>query len=334
MLEVLRRPPVREPALRVELAALIVEAVADLVPDRRSHRAVVRRAGARRIEERRLQDRRREVERILQREVDGIDRLRRHPPLGAIHGLMQLRELPVIFEERRPLDVSKRVTLHDVERRVVDPLVRVSDAHIERLHLLPRLGFRFGRHPVELLDPCVEGADQVVGHRADLGLGLRWKMALDVQLADNLAERGARRIDSPLPPRPLFGRAAERLAVERKPLIRKGLGKDAVSSRSRRERQASPSTSRAAALATSAASPVRAARMPGDERAGVLQPGRVEECRPVEPRGVRGQGLPRPDLRQRARRPTARAWRARWPSSFRDRRSARRAQRRRERPRA
>src|SRR5437762_9757499 len=37
VLEILWRPPVRQPSLRVELAALIVEAVADLVADGRAH---------------------------------------------------------------------------------------------------------------------------------------------------------------------------------------------------------------------------------------------------------------------------------------------------------
>src|SRR6185312_678638 len=38
MRKVFRRPPVRHPAISVELAALIVEAVADLVPDRGADR--------------------------------------------------------------------------------------------------------------------------------------------------------------------------------------------------------------------------------------------------------------------------------------------------------
>ena len=56
--EVLRRPPVEEAPPRVELAALVVEAVADLVADHRADRAVVLGRVGVRVEERRVQDRR------------------------------------------------------------------------------------------------------------------------------------------------------------------------------------------------------------------------------------------------------------------------------------
>src|SRR5262245_48721475 len=65
VLEILRCPPVGQTSLRIELAALIVEAVADFVSDGRAHRAEICRRVAIRIEVGCLKDRGGEVERIL-----------------------------------------------------------------------------------------------------------------------------------------------------------------------------------------------------------------------------------------------------------------------------
>ena len=51
------RPPVAQVAVAVELAALVVEAVADLVADHGADRAVVHRVVGVGVEERRLEDR-------------------------------------------------------------------------------------------------------------------------------------------------------------------------------------------------------------------------------------------------------------------------------------
>ena len=72
---VLLGPPVANGAGRVDLAALVVEAVADLVADDRADRAIVHRRVRRRIEERRLQDAGREDDLVLEPAVVGVDRL-------------------------------------------------------------------------------------------------------------------------------------------------------------------------------------------------------------------------------------------------------------------
>ena len=77
------RPPVAHGAGRVDLAALVVEAVADLVADDRADGAVVHRRVRRRIEERRLQDAGGEDDLVLEAAVVGVDGLRRHGPLLA-----------------------------------------------------------------------------------------------------------------------------------------------------------------------------------------------------------------------------------------------------------
>jgi len=92
------RPPVAQAALAVELAALVVEAMADLVADHRADRPVVDRVVRLHVEERRLQDRSRENDLVLGRVVVGVDGLRRHAPLLVIAGLAEIRELILPFE--------------------------------------------------------------------------------------------------------------------------------------------------------------------------------------------------------------------------------------------
>src|SRR3546814_681189 len=70
-------PPALEIALRIELAALVVEAVTDFVADHRPDAAVVHGIFGTHVEERRLQDRRRKHDFVLQRVVIGVDGLRR-----------------------------------------------------------------------------------------------------------------------------------------------------------------------------------------------------------------------------------------------------------------
>src|SRR5262245_41806683 len=93
MREIGRGPPVVQLASSVEECALIIEAVADLMTDGGADRSVVHHSGTLRIEVGWLQYRRREIHRIHRRKIYGIDRLRRHDPLGAIDRLSKLGEV-------------------------------------------------------------------------------------------------------------------------------------------------------------------------------------------------------------------------------------------------
>ena len=86
-------PPVVEVAVAVVLRALVVEAVADLVPDHRADRAVVHRVVGVEVEERRLQDRGREDDLVHPRVVVRVHRLRRHQPLGPVDRLAELGQV-------------------------------------------------------------------------------------------------------------------------------------------------------------------------------------------------------------------------------------------------
>src|SRR2546426_11613345 len=78
---------------RVEFGARIVKAVTDFVTDGCADRAVVCSGIGLRVEIRRLEDRGREVECVLERQVDRIHGLRRHPPFARVDWLLKLAEL-------------------------------------------------------------------------------------------------------------------------------------------------------------------------------------------------------------------------------------------------
>jgi hypothetical protein len=92
-LQVLRNPPVAEIACSVELAALVVERVADLVADHRADSAVVYGVIGLGVEKRRLQDRGWERDVAAGGVVVGVDGLRRGKPLLVVHRLAQLVEV-------------------------------------------------------------------------------------------------------------------------------------------------------------------------------------------------------------------------------------------------
>src|SRR5437667_3014428 len=85
--QVVSSPPVVEPALSVELRTLIVEAVADFVPDHHPNRSVIDGIHALHIKRRRLKNASRKYNFVQQRVVVGIRCRRRHGPPSAIRRL-------------------------------------------------------------------------------------------------------------------------------------------------------------------------------------------------------------------------------------------------------
>ena len=78
MRKIFLRPPIVQTAFGVKGGALIVECVADLVTDHGPDCAIVERVIGSGIKEGPLQNRRRKIQCILQRKIDGVNRLRRH----------------------------------------------------------------------------------------------------------------------------------------------------------------------------------------------------------------------------------------------------------------
>ena len=105
--------------------------MADLVADDGADGAVVGGGGGLGIEEGRLQDGGGEVEAVVEREVDGVDGLRRHAPLLAIDGLADAAEGVVIFEEVCAPDVGEEVVGGDFVGGVAAPLVGIAYADLQ-----------------------------------------------------------------------------------------------------------------------------------------------------------------------------------------------------------
>ena len=224
---VLGRPPVAEVPVAVELPAAVVEAVADLVADHRADGAVVRGVVRLHVEVRRLQERGREHDLVVGRQVIGIDRLRRHEPLGRVLRLARARGLPGPLELVRAHHVADEVAGADLEARVVAPLVRVGDLDVDLLELRVRLGLGRRAHPVEPVDAAVELGEQVVDERHHPRFRFRREVARDVGGADRLAHRIVGFLHAALPARAQRLGAAERARIE----VERGLDEAAGSSR-------------------------------------------------------------------------------------------------------
>ncbi len=226
VIEVLGRPPVQELAGRVELAALVVEAVAHLVADGGSHGAVIHRRVRLGVEPRGLHVGGGEVEGVLDRQVHRIDRLRRHPPLRPVDRPAELGKAAIELMPLAQVDIQQGVVGRDLQVRIVAPAVGIADLDVQRRQLGLGGGFGGRGHPRQPVDPAAEGGADVARHGFHLGPDPGREVTLHVKPADRVAERVVDRIDSPFPPEGLFRGSTQGLAVEGEVLVRKGLGHD------------------------------------------------------------------------------------------------------------
>ena len=186
--------------------------------------AVVHRGVGVGIEERRLQDRRGEGELVQQRVVGRVDRLRVHPPFGAIDRLAEARHLPLPRELASAADVLEQPALLDGVGAVVAPLRRVADAWIERRELLQRFGARRLVHPRQRLQPLAHRRSQVRDERVHRRLVVRREVLGDVDLPHALADLLIEQAHAALPAVALHLDAAHRLAEEGEAGLVEGLG--------------------------------------------------------------------------------------------------------------
>jgi len=123
--------------------------------DDRADRAVVDGSRGLRIEERRLQDGRGEIQRILQRQINGVNGLRRHGPLMTVDGLADARDLHVEIPHRGPPRIAEGVIGSNFVGGVVLPGFGIADADVERIQLGVSFGARAGGEPGESVEPFV-----------------------------------------------------------------------------------------------------------------------------------------------------------------------------------
>jgi tetratricopeptide (TPR) repeat protein len=186
---VLFGPPVSEPAVAVDLGALVVEAVADLVADDRADRPVIGRVVATGVEERVLQDRRGEHDLVHSGVVVGVDGLRRHVPLVAVDRLADLGQLTPELEGLGGVNVGDQVRRVNPQGGVVPPPNRVADLRRELPEFVQGPPARVRPHPVQCFDGLPVGVNEAGNQDVHSPLGRRREVPGDVDASYGLPHR-------------------------------------------------------------------------------------------------------------------------------------------------
>ena len=211
---VFRGPPIAQAAVGVDLAALVVETVRDLVADHSADRAVVHgRIGAR-VEQRRLQNAGGEDDLVFETAVIGVHGLRRHAPLFGVRGFADLVELIGELERSAARDVAVKVAGFDFQLRIVAPFHREADHHLHLRKFEQRLRFRRVAHPGELLDALGHRRFQVRDQAFHHGFRRGGEMFGDIFLADEFAEAAFDEFNAAFPTRADLRRALQFLVGE------------------------------------------------------------------------------------------------------------------------
>ena len=214
LLDVGGRPPVAEVALAVELAALVVEAVGELVADDGADVAVVDGVILFGVVEGGLEDASGEVDVVHAGVVVGVDGGRGHAPLAAVDGLADFGKLAVVFKGVGPLEIAGGVVWLDGEGGVVAPLVGVADLIGDGGEFFLGADLGGGAHPGNGVDVGVHGVLDVVDHFEHFGLAVAGEVLGDVDLAEGLAECAVGGDGAAFPAGALGGDAVELAAVE------------------------------------------------------------------------------------------------------------------------
>ena len=201
------RPPIAQVSFTVVLRTLVIEPMADLMTDDGSDGAVVDGIVGAHREERRLQDRSREHDLVHLGVVVGIDHLRRHEPLVAIHRVAKLGDVAIVLESTGSHHVGDQVARAQLECGIVAPRIGVADLGSEGGELLVGRLLGFGSHPFEFFNRIAIGGDEVVNQGDHARFVLRREVPINVDLTQGLTHGRFDEGDSALPPCPLTGHA-------------------------------------------------------------------------------------------------------------------------------
>ncbi len=224
LLAVVGRPPGGQVASGVELRALVVEAVAHLVPNHGPDGAVVHRIVRAGAEEGELENAGREHDLVAPGIVIGVDRGRRHAPVVAVERLADFGQAIEIVAEPRDARVFEVGLAADADRGVVAPPVRVADLGVECLELGGGVLPRFGIEPVGFLERIAERGAQVVDQFLHPPLALGREVLLHEDLAERIAQVAVNLFGAGLPARLLFLHAGQNGLAEVEILVAKRLG--------------------------------------------------------------------------------------------------------------
>ena len=219
LLLVVGRPPVAQVAVRVELTALVVEAVGQFVADNCPDRAKVQGIVGFVVIKRRLQDPRRKRDVVLVRVVTGVHRHRRIRPVSLIERFADLVEPPQQIVSVGALRVSESVAPDDLQGRIVAQFVGIADAVGDGRQFHQRLFLGLFAHPRKRLDVLTQRGFQLFHHGQRAGFAVRAEGLLHVDLANRFAQIPVGIAHTALPPRTQFLCPLHRLAEEFKVLV-------------------------------------------------------------------------------------------------------------------
>src|SRR5205085_7655440 len=154
-LAILRRPPIAQIAAGIELAALIVEAVSELVANDVADAAEIDGIIHGFVEEWRLQNAGGEDDLVARAVVVGVDRRRRHAPFLAIERLIDLGNLPARFKFVGPLVIAQQVAVTDAQFGVVAPNIGIADLVADGVEFYFGLLFGVSSHPGQAGDVLI-----------------------------------------------------------------------------------------------------------------------------------------------------------------------------------
>ena len=186
-------------------------------PITRPDRAVVRGRVRRRIEEGLVEDRRREIERVLQRQVDRVDRSAASSTIRPCRPACRSSAAGGgIRRAARGRDCHRR-RRHGSRAAIIAPCVGIADRRPpSSATFLRASALVAGAIQSSAIDALVERRDDVLHHALDVGLGRGREKIVGVELADRVAERVVDRADRALVARALLRRARARRCRRRR----------------------------------------------------------------------------------------------------------------------
>mmetsp|Transcript_8904 Transcript_8904/g.25418 ORF Transcript_8904/g.25418 Transcript_8904/m.25418 type:complete len:239 (-) Transcript_8904:24-740(-) len=196
MLVVLVGPPVQPLAVLVELSAVAVKSVGELVRHKGAQASVIQRHRRSLCEERRVQHPRRKCNRVREDRVVGVDLRRREDPevLWVHHGLACVREQPrensvlVSLEQRhrvlKECSVNRHVLVELGDLFVIHHPIGVTQMLLHRPSLLGRDLSGFLSQPLDGRQLVQEGLLDLFKDVLHLLLALAAKCPLDVGLGE------------------------------------------------------------------------------------------------------------------------------------------------------
>ena len=212
-------PPIRQASVPVEFTSLVIETMAEFVPDDGTDCAVVRGGVALGDEKRVLKNGRGEDYLVEAGVVIGVHRLRQHEPFVAVKRFSDLAGFPRKVEPRNCEHVSDEVIDVHVNRRIVPPTNRVANLGGELVELFESTRLCLVAHPFEIRDRLAIRLDQILDQEVHLGFCGGRKVSLNVEFPNRFTKATFDKPDAALPAVAQLGSARQCRSVERKVLV-------------------------------------------------------------------------------------------------------------------